>query len=559
MDFDDILPALGGFGRYQIILYCALLIPANFPLAFVVLSYAFVSATPDHWCEIPELESRGLPSDIVKNLSLPRERRDGESVYSQCQMYDVNYTQVAINYLLNNLSTPNTSWPVINCRHGWNYDRSTYYNTLVTEMNVVCSRKWMTTLSNSMFYVGTVFSQLLFGYIGDRWGRKPSFFIMLFSLIIFGLLSCFPPNYIAYIVYRGILGFVTSSCYLTPFVLITEFTVPNKRCITGMICGIVFSLALIIYTGIAYLLRDWFYISLMYCVPFVPLLAYWWLLSESPRWLISQNREDEAELIVQKIAKVNKKQIENNFLKKFIKEKKPEEIEKAENTSHTSLYLEILKYPNMRRRQFILCFDWAVISLTYTVLLFSAMNMRIDEYLANAINSFSEIPGIFIIMIAMDTIGRRMSLFLSMGIAGLGCLSVIFVSSDQVWIAVVLANIGKAGISGAFCLVFVYGCELFPTSLRNSAISLPYLMGGISTIFSPYILTLSAYGRTIPLVMIGILSLAGALAGLFLPETLNVHLPQTIEDGENLGMNNCSCFLFWKRKKDVYTLEEIKK
>ena len=41
---------------------------------------------------------------------------------------------------------------------------------------------------------------------------------------------------------------------------------------------------------------------------------YYWIIPESPRWLIQKGRMEEAERIVQKIAKVNKKPIPTNYL-----------------------------------------------------------------------------------------------------------------------------------------------------------------------------------------------------------------------------------------------------
>ena len=61
--------------------------------------------------------------------------------------------------------------------------------------------------------------------------------------------------------------------------------------------------------GIAYLIADWFYIGLVTTVPrlivFVLLLSLFYV-PESPRWLISVGRVNEAKEIIQKVAKVNK-------------------------------------------------------------------------------------------------------------------------------------------------------------------------------------------------------------------------------------------------------------
>lgn len=52
-------------------------------------------------------------------------------------------------------------------------------------------------------------------------------------------------------------------------------------------------------------------------MPFVLLFSYWWIIPESPRWLLSKNRIDEAEVIVQHMARVNGRRVPTNFLRKM--------------------------------------------------------------------------------------------------------------------------------------------------------------------------------------------------------------------------------------------------
>lgn len=57
IDFDDLLPHIGEFGRYQKILFL-LMIPFAFFVAFVYFSQIFITLVPDeHWCYVPELEN----------------------------------------------------------------------------------------------------------------------------------------------------------------------------------------------------------------------------------------------------------------------------------------------------------------------------------------------------------------------------------------------------------------------------------------------------------------------------------------------------------------------
>lgn len=57
IDFDDLLPLIGEFGRYQKILFICM-IPFSFFVAFVYFSQIFLTLIPEqHWCHVPELDA----------------------------------------------------------------------------------------------------------------------------------------------------------------------------------------------------------------------------------------------------------------------------------------------------------------------------------------------------------------------------------------------------------------------------------------------------------------------------------------------------------------------
>lgn len=55
VDFDDLLPHIGNFGNYQIILFL-LLAPYTLFYVFVYFTQIFITLVPnDYWCNVPEL------------------------------------------------------------------------------------------------------------------------------------------------------------------------------------------------------------------------------------------------------------------------------------------------------------------------------------------------------------------------------------------------------------------------------------------------------------------------------------------------------------------------
>ncbi len=122
MNFDEILCLIGGFGKFQKILYIWICLPQIF-LAFHMLVSIFSGAVPPHLCR-STWPSAGTPASSNFNLSL-LSNPDG-------------WPELSCTALLNHSSAvaPDNGHPTGSCQGGWEYSKETFQSTIVTEVSV---------------------------------------------------------------------------------------------------------------------------------------------------------------------------------------------------------------------------------------------------------------------------------------------------------------------------------------------------------------------------------------------------------------------------------------
>lgn len=184
-------------------------------------------------------------------------------------------------------------------------------NTLAGSVLASLLQSGYSTLQlNSMFlsatFIGLAIGAALAGWMSDRFGRG---FAFQFNLALFGILALccsLAPSMPWLIAIRGLQGVGMGAEYVMCYGLITEFFPPHKR---GRYLGMlgIFAGAGVSMTS---LISMWvipaFSWRAMFIIAGVGTLIVWWLrrsLPESPRWLESRGRYEEAEAVMQKIEK----------------------------------------------------------------------------------------------------------------------------------------------------------------------------------------------------------------------------------------------------------------
>ncbi|KHJ86752.1 hypothetical protein OESDEN_13488 [Oesophagostomum dentatum] len=95
--------------------------------------------------------------------------------------------------------------------------------------------------------------------------------------------------------------------------------------------------------------------------------------------------------------------------------------------------------------------------------------------------------------------------------------------------------VAKGAITVAFTGLYTYTSEMFPTVIRNTAVGCCSTTSRFGAVIASYLALwlVDEYGKLAMVIPFSLLALAAAImTAVFLPETMNKPLPETIADVE---------------------------
>uniref|UniRef100_A0A8D3CC85 Si:dkey-119m7.4 n=1 Tax=Scophthalmus maximus TaxID=52904 RepID=A0A8D3CC85_SCOMX len=504
-NFDEILCLIGGFGKYQKILYVWICLPQIF-LAFHMLVSVFTGAVPPHLCRSTWPPEDNPASSNFSHLTTP----DGPHELS-CTV-PLNHSSVL---------TLGDGHPAGSCQGGWEYSTNTFESTIVTEWDLVCDSASLNNMGSSIYMFGLLIGALMFGSLSDKYGRRNIILINLAIQAVFGVGAAFAPNFYVYIALRFVVGTTVSGVIMNAFVLGTEWTGPKQRMLAGIITDYFFGFGYILLAGVAYLIRDWRKLQLAISIPGFLFIFYIWVLPKSARWLMANDRNEEAWELIHKAAQMNGKPI--------TKDLQMCRVQLSQNFVNGIICL--LKYDAM----FATCLRFVNV-LVYYGLSLNVSDFGMNIYLTQMIFGLVEMPARTITLFTLNR-SRKISQLAFLAVGGTACLLTIFIPSDMSVIKTVLAMIGKFGITASLSIIYVYSAELFPTVIRQNGIGIGSMCARIGGVLAPMMYLLKSISPLAPMVVCGLCPLLGSGLTLLLPETANKPLPDTIEHTEGADLS----------------------
>uniref|UniRef100_A0A673BVD6 Solute carrier family 22 member 3 n=1 Tax=Sphaeramia orbicularis TaxID=375764 RepID=A0A673BVD6_9TELE len=524
--FDNILEEAGPFGRCQKRIF-ALLCLVSLPFAGVYVGIVFQGFTPDHWCRVPAVVDRrqtcGWTPGEGQRWTAPLVNISGELKPSSCERYDLDWNTTDLTCDPEDLDLDLTGVKATTCKDGWEYDYEGR-NSFVTEFDLVCSDGWLVDMFQSTLNVGFLIGSFAFGYLADRFGRRLSFLVSNVINVTSGMVVALAPNYISILVFRGVFGFAVKGGWMTCYVLMTEVVGKEYRRTVGILFQMLFSVGNLILPLLAYFITDWRWMQVTFAAPYILFVSYYWLVPESPRWLLSQNKASTALQITEALAKENRQKLSVPDL---------ETLTEEGGDSPSASLLDLVRTPNMRKHTFIFMFNWFTSAVVYQGLIMRVGIAGGNVYLDFFISGLVEFPAAFLILFTIERIGRRLPFATANIIAGVSCLITAFIPESLFWFKTVVACVGRLGITMAFEMVVFVNTELYPTFVRNLGLSVCSTLCDVGGIVSPFLLyRLANIWLELPLIIFGAVAIVAGGLVLLLPETKGVPLPETIDDIE---------------------------
>lgn len=358
---------------------------------------------------------------------------------------------------------------------------------------------------------------LLIGFIGSALGPQQSL--------------GFVASYVIYTVCRFLMACGTRGINETGYVLALELVSNSKRSHIGIGFEYWFAIGQLILVLVAYFVRDWRYLALIMAFLTAPFLSYALILPESPRWLISNNKIQDAHKIMKRIAKVNKREFHEEKWQQFANNSLKNEQQKE---TFVTLVKSLIKYPMQLVLLFTMFFNWLVNNFVFYGVGLKSVDLGVNPYVSFSISAAVEILAFTTILLIIDRFGRKKPYFVFLMIAGVSCISNAF--TTNVYAGFVFAMIGKYAVSASYAVLRLYSNEIFPTSIRNSCIGACSMISRMGVIIAPVINSLGETGwKPLPFLIFGIFSLLASLSTILLPETMNRKLPENIEDAHKLN------------------------
>jgi MFS family permease len=415
---------------------------------------------------------------------------------------------------------------------------------LLSFLSIILQDEWgltaaQTATITSCVFAGSLTGTLILGPLGDRVGRRPIFLACGLIISVFGIATGFATNYVQLVLTRFLVGFGVGGLTV-PFDILAEFLPTRIRGRYLLLIEYFWTAGSMAVPLVAYLTvgngLSWNIFVLICAIPCIASFVLgMYLVPESPRWLLSQGRRDEAMQILRDAAAVNKLDPTSVY---------PIGTELEHEEEETGKFSDLLS-PKWKRITLLLWGAWTGFAYCYygTIIAVTRVfevddeaamdddigNGAADDDMKNAgvqfdyqaifISSSAELIGTALVVFLIDRAGRIASQVSAYLIGGVCLFLLCFFSESGSRTFLICVSFGArvCEMMGS-CVTWVTTAEVLSTEIRTTGHSAANAVARTGGFFSPYLV-----GGKLSLPTVGIIMLVVHVFTAFcasrLPET----------------------------------------
>ncbi|XP_033362745.1 carcinine transporter-like isoform X3 [Bombus vosnesenskii] len=524
--FDDVLPYVGDYGRYQWLLLLSLL-PYGATYAFLYFSQFFITIIPtEHWCRIDELVNSNFTEEERIKIAIPV--TNVYPYYEQCQRKDVNFTELLKSDKSLSSSGFQTNKTIKCTQWEYNFTQIPYPST-GTELDWVCDREYLVSTAQAIFFCGSIIGGFLVGWIADHKGRIPALMFCNGIALFASIFTASANSFWSFAVCRFLTGLAFDNCINIPLIIVLEYMAVSKRTLVVNIAfGVYFAVASTILPWIAYYIANWRYFTYVTAIPLLSVAITPWILPENARWYVSNGMMDKVVEKLRRIARINRRNPDSRIYDILVSN-----MEAPDKIQESATLLDLFKTPRLARNTILLVAFWCFTLISFDDHVYSLKLIQSSVFVSFSIACATELPAGLLLALLLDRWGRRLCGFLTMAMTCV--LSIAELMLHSMLAKLVMSILSRFCLNMAANVGLQYAAELLPTPVRSQGVSFIHIFGIVAHSLAPYITDSAAIWEGFPMLIISTVSFFGAALVLFLPETVGQNLPQTIKQGEEFG------------------------
>ena len=358
--------------------------------------------------------------------------------------------------------------------------------TVATDNNLVCADDYCVPLIDTFMIMGFLIGSFVFG-------RRHILLITLVCMIGGNLLCVAFGNQWGYGFSRMFGSAGEEAVLIISFTMSLEYSgvrehIPGFPWVTystvlASFISIPFAVGESIPVFYAMGLKKWKVFQAAVSATMVLACVVWFLLPESPRWLIASGKYDEAKKMIEKAAVVNKVKLSPDV---FSSKDSANKEEKEEDYRMPVYGIKDIFRKSQLKITMVMFICWPVVTLLYYGLSLSADKIKLTDnfYLSFFLVCLVEIPPYLLLPFIIDMWGRRPMFAVTQLVPGICCIVAAFLTPGTALFAS-LALGAKMGASAAFNVTFMYTAQLYPTSIRNTAVGICSTIARFGGIMAP--------------------------------------------------------------------------